>query len=368
MTASFEPSRGETILIVDDNPTNLRFLQEILKNDYKVHAAPSGELALAFLERKIPNLILLDVEMPGINGYEVISRLKNDYRWADIPVIFLTAQEGREKESLAFQMGAVDYILKPISTSVVKSRVRLHIELESYKKNLEQMVRLKTAQLQRTQDSILEMLSNVTAYRDNETGAHIKRTTYFTELIVKVLQEKGAPAYNITEEYGVNIVKSSKLHDIGKVGVPDGILLKPARLEPDEFEIIKKHTILGAEILDDAISDLGESSSSFLNVAREIVISHHERWDGGGYPYSLAGGDIPLSGRIMAIADVYDALISRRPYKKPLTHGQSMDIIFQSQGTHFDPNIIGMCMDVFDEFPGIASRFKDEHYRMQLLK
>ena len=362
-----DTATDRTILVVDDNPTNLRFLQEILRSDYKVYASLSGERAFAFLEKKIPNLILLDVEMPGMDGYEMISRLKNDYRWKEIPVIFLTAQEGREKEHLAFRMGAVDYILKPISASVVKSRVGLHIELERYKRNLEQMVGEKTKQLQTTQDSILDMLANVTAYRDNETGAHIKRTTYFVQILVRELMGKNAPDYQISTEYAENMIKSAKLHDIGKVGVPDRILLKPGRLTSEEFETIKKHTVLGAQILDDAMEDLGETSS-FLNVAREIVNTHHEKWNGSGYPHGISGTDIPVSGRIMAIADVYDALISPRPYKKPFSHEESMKIILDSSGTHFDPHIIALCEPAFEGFTAIAGRYKDENYRVQMLQ
>jgi putative two-component system response regulator len=357
----------ETILVVDDNPTNLRFLQEILKRDYKVYASPSGERALAFLENKTPDLILLDIEMPGINGYELISRLKRNDRWVDIPVIFLTAQEGRDKEQQAFSLGAVDYILKPISYGVVLSRVNLHMQLEMYKKRLEQMVERKTEELLRTQDSILDMLSNMTAYRDNETGAHIKRTTIFVEAICEHLMKLRRPHYEISSEYAENIGKSAKLHDIGKIGVPDGILLKPDRLTQEEFEIIKKHTVLGGQILDDAIENLG-NSSSFLYAARDIVTAHHEWWNGKGYPNALAGEAIPLPGRIMAIADVYDALISKRPYKKPFTHEAAMKIIWEDTGTHFDPNIMEMCRDIFDEFEDIAARYKDEHYEKKMLQ
>ena len=357
----------ESILVVDDNPTNLRFLQEILKNDYKIYASPSGERALAFLEKIIPDLILLDIEMPGIDGYEMIARLKNDSRWVDIPVIFLTAQEGRDKEQQAFSMGAVDYILKPISYGVVLSRVRLHMELEMYKKRLEEMVEAKTFELMHTQDSILDMLSNMTAYRDNETGAHIKRTTFFVESIANHLMKINQPGYIISKEYAENMVKSSKLHDIGKIGVPDNILLKPDRLTPEEFDIIKQHTTLGAQILDDAIADLG-TTSLFLHVGREIVFSHHEKWDGSGYPQKKSGTDIPLSARVMAIADVYDALISQRPYKKSFTHEEAMAIILQSSGTHFDPLLVEMCAPIFDSFADIAGRYLDEHYQKRMIR
>ena len=357
----------DKVLIVDDNATNLRHLIETLKPYYKVYAAPSGEWALKFLEKHTPDLILLDVEMPGMSGYDVISRLKQDSRWADIPVLFLTAQEGRDKERRAFDMGAVDYILKPIFAGVVLARVRTHMELQMYRKNLEYLVELKTSQLEITQDSILSMLSNVTAYRDNETGAHIKRTTYYVDSITKHLMSIRQKGYNITTEYSRNVVRSAKLHDIGKVAIPDNILLKPGRLTDEEFDLIKQHTILGAQILDDAMADLGDTSS-FLTVAREIIITHHEWWNGRGYPQKLVGTEIPISGRIMAIADVYDALISARPYKNSMTHEQALDIIIGDAGTHFDPELVELCKPVYDTFPEIAERYRDEHYQMRMLR
>jgi putative two-component system response regulator len=305
--------------------------------------------------------------MPGIDGYELISRLKRNERWVDIPVIFLTAQEGRDKEQQAFSLGAVDYILKPISNGVVLSRVNLHMQLEMYKKRLEHMVEVKTEELLRTQDSILEMLSNMTAYRDNETGAHIKRTTFYVEAICEHLMKLQRPRYEISNNLAEDIGKSSKLHDIGKIGVPDGILLKPDRLTTEEFEIIKQHASLGGQILDDAIKNLG-NYSSFLYAARDIAVSHHEWWNGTGYPHALEGEAIPLSGRIMAIADVYDALISKRPYKEPFSHEEAMRIIREASGTHFDPNIIDMCEDIFDSFEDIAAQYKDEHYEKKMLK
>jgi len=235
-----------------------------------------------------------------------------------------------------------------------------------YRKNLEYLVDLKTSQLETTQDAILSMLSNVTAYRDNETGAHIKRTTYYVDSITKHLMSINRRDYLITEEYSQNVVRSAKLHDIGKVAIPDNILLKPGRLTDEEFDLIKHHTILGAQILDDAMVDLGDSSS-FLTVAREIIITHHEKWDGRGYPHKLAGADIPISGRIMAIADVYDALISARPYKSSMSHEQAISIIVGDAGTHFDPQLVELCEPIFDTFSVIAEKYRDEHYQMKML-
>jgi len=357
----FDLYQKDTILIVDDDPTNLRALQEILKTEYKVFAATSGEKALLFLENKIPGIVLLDVEMSGMDGYQVMERMKCDSRWENIPVIFLTAQGGREKEQLALKKGAVDYIRKPIFAEIVRSRVGLRIQLENYKHNLEKMVEQKTEELRRTQDTILDILCSVTAYRDNETGAHIKRTTGFVELLINDIIKAGHPKYKVSQNQAMDIIKSSKLHDIGKIAIPDGILFKPARLSKEEFDIIKSHTTIGASLIDDAIKGLNksEASSSFLNMARTLVISHHERWDGNGYPNKLAGHDIPLAGRVMAIADVYDALISARPYKIPMTHAEAMEIILKSFGNHFDPNILEMCPHVFDKFTDIYERYKD---------
>ena len=349
-----------SILLVDDDPTNLKFLQEVLKDEYKTYAAPSGERALSFLEKVVPNIILLDIEMPQMNGYEVIKRIKEDPALRHLPIIFLTAQEGREKEQEAFELGAVDYILKPATPGVVKARVGLHVELESYRKDLEHKIDLRTNQLRQTQDAILDMLAGVTAWRDNETGSHIKRTTYYSKIIVDNLIEKKYPGYEMDEAYGSSIVKTAKLHDIGKVAVPDNILLKPGKLTPEEFDQIKLHTVYGAQMVDDAIKDLGDTSD-FLIVAREIVISHHEKWNGSGYPHGLSGTDIPLSGRIMAIADVYDALISKRPYKESYSDEFALDILFKDAGTHFDPVLIELSKDKLLEFKYIAQQFQDKH-------
>ncbi|MDR3349731.1 MAG: response regulator, partial [Acidaminococcales bacterium] len=346
-----------SILLVDDDPTNLRFLQEVLKDDYKIYAAPSGARALKFLAAAEPSVILLDIEMPNMNGYEVIRKIKEDARLKSIPIIFLTAQEGREKEQEAFDLGAVDYILKPITPGIVRSRVGLHVELESYRKDLEYKIDLRTRQLKLTQDAILDMLAGVTSYRDNETGGHIKRTTCYSEVLVNNLIKKNRPGYQIDEAYAQSIIKTAKLHDIGKVAVPDTILLKPDKLNDEEFDKIKMHTIYGAQMIDDSIEELGDTSD-FLLIAREIVISHHEKWNGAGYPNKLKGEDIPLSGRIMALSDVYDALISRRPYKKGFSHEDAMNIIYKDSGTHFDPVLVELSEDCFTQFREIAERFR----------
>jgi len=353
----------QSILVVDDNAVNLKALQEILGNIYKVYLAPSGEWALTFLERAIPDLILLDIEMPGMSGLDVINRLKQDPRWLDIPVIFLTALEDRLKEEHAFQMGAVDYIVKPISAGVVLKRIHLHIELQIYRKSLEKLVEIKTNQLLRSQDTILEILVNVTSYRDNDTGNHIQRTTIFTERIVNYLFELGLHEYRLNRNYADNIIKTAKLHDIGKVGVSDTILLKPGKLTEVEFSEIKKHTTLGAKMIDDAMMELGDDST-FLLVAKEIVYSHHEWWNGHGYPLGLSGEDIPLAGRIMAVSDVYDALVSNRPYKRAFSHEQALKIMWDEAGTHLDPNLMKIIRCIMPEFEEITDEIKDEAFTL----
>lgn len=348
------------ILVVDDDPTNLRFLNEILKDEFETCLSPSGARALKFLERHTPDLILLDIEMPDMNGYDVIRALKSDASLSEIPVVFLTGQEGRDKEQEALDLGAVDYIVKPITAGIVRSRVSLHIELMHYRKHLEKLVDIRTSQLRRTQDAILDILANMTSFRDNETGAHIKRTTNYAAIMVRNLKEKSYPGYLIDDIYGECIVKSAKLHDIGKVAVPDNILLKPARLTVLEYEMIKQHAVYGAQILDTAIEELGEGESSyFLTVAREIIATHHEKWDGSGYPLGLKGEEIPLSGRILAIVDVYDALISHRPYKSSYSHEVAISIILKDAGTHFDPTLVRLSEDIFDEFRTIALLHED---------
>jgi putative two-component system response regulator len=263
---------------------------------------------------------------------------------------------------MALRLGATDYILKPITAGVVTARVDMQIELEVYRKRLEHLVERKTQQLQSTQDSILDILASVTAWRDSGTGGHITRTTSYSQLIVRCLQEKQNPNYTVSPSYGESIIKTAKLHDIGKVAIADSILLKPGRLTPEEFDEIKKHTTHGAQMIDDAIADLGDESS-FLHVAREIVISHHEWWNGSGYPLKLEGNDIPISGRIMAISDIYDSLTSARPYKGAMSHSEAMAIIYKETGPHFDPLLIELLQATFPQFETIAKKQLGDTYK-----
>ncbi|MDR0952415.1 MAG: response regulator [Oscillospiraceae bacterium] len=354
-------SKKPIVLCVDDEPTNLKFLSDILKDAYEVYSAPSGERALRFLSAKTPDLILLDVEMPKMNGYEVIKEIKKEPSFKDIPVIFLTGLEGMRNEQTAFDLGAVDYILKPISSGVVKARIGLQIDLENYRRHMEELVEIRTQQLSRTQNTILDMIANMTSYRDQETGGHVRRTTEYIRIIVERLYKEKRPGYILDPAYGEGIINSAKLHDIGKIAIPDMILLKPAKLTTEEFDIMKEHTTYGEKFLQDAIDELGDTSS-FLTVAKEIVIGHHEKWNGRGYPHGLAGSDIPISARMMAIADVYDALVTRRPYKEPFSHETAMDIIHKDAGTHFDPYLVEMCEDDFAHFKTVFENEPDDDY------
>lgn len=342
-----------SVLAIDDNGANLQLLQGLFQNLYKVYAAPSGDRALAFLEKVLPDLILLDIEMPGMDGYEVMGRLRANPRTADIPVIFLTGRTGEESEVRALELGAEDYISKPFVAPVVMARVKHHLELTRYRKQLELMVRLKTAQVVKMQDIALDLLATATEYRDLETGGHIKRTTRYVQILLHGLADKPRQGYVFDPVYADYVLKTAKLHDIGKIGVPDAILLKPGALSAPEFEVIKKHTLIGAEMLQSGIENMGEAS--LLNVALEIAMSHHEKWDGTGYPYGLRGEGIPLSGRIMAVADVYDALISVRPYKPAFPHREARVIIGQGRGTHFDPWLVDLFMELHEFFEEAAA-------------
>lgn len=346
------------VLVVDDSLFILKVIKDMLADKYDVCLASSASIACAMLEEYIPDLILLDLEMPKINGYEFIKTLKSSQKWRDIPVIFLTGMDDRKKEEKALTMGAVDYILKPISAGVLRTRIQMHLELTAYQKKLEDLVDLKTRQLLRTQDLILDILANVTSYRDNDTGEHLIRTTNYSKLIAEKLLEIRHPEYTITPAYANNIIKCAKLHDIGKIAVPDSILLGDKRLTPEEFEEIKKHTTFGAQMIDNAILDLGDNAS-FLSTARELILHHHEWWNGSGYPKKLEGKEIPISARIMAIADVYDALISQRSYKEAFSHERAVDILQNEAGTHFDAVLMEIITDLFPKFKEVAQTFKD---------
>lgn len=355
---SFLEGEKQRVLVVDDTPENIHILMGILRGQYTVLAANNGEraLKLAGMDPQ-PDLILLDIMMPDMDGYEVCARLKANEQTAGIPVLFVTALTSDENEAKGLEIGALDYITKPFNPVIVKARVKNHLELKRYSDQLEEMVREKTQELMVTRDVTIETLGSLAEYRDPETGGHIKRTMHYVKLLAERLQNHNRFKDYLNQGMIEHLWKSAPLHDVGKVGVPDNILLKPGKLTAEEFEEIKKHTIYGRDALSVSTSKLG--SNSFLRVAQDMAYTHHERWNGMGYPQGLKGDEIPVSGRLMAVADVYDALISQRVYKPAMPHQQAMGIIVSGKGTEFDPDIIDAFIELQEEFQRIALQFAD---------
>jgi putative two-component system response regulator len=361
--------RKPCVLIVDDSPENVEILGEILRPHYRRLAALDGEKALKIAaSADAPDLILLDVVMPGLDGYQVCRRLKSDPRTSEIPVIFITSRGEVESETRGFDTGAVDYIAKPVSPPVVLARVKTHLELRKARESLsrqneilEQKVRERTEELALTQEATILSLASLAETRDNETGGHILRTQSYVRLLAERLARRpGRGEAALDPEDVALLYKSSPLHDIGKVGIPDAILLKPARLTPAEFEIMKRHTTLGRDALLRAESLFRDKmDSSFFRLAREIAYSHHEKWNGQGYPEGLVGGAIPLPGRLMAVADVYDALVTSRIYKPPVPHSEAVRIMAAEREKHFDPDVLEAFLELEDEFRRIALQFVD---------
>ncbi|WP_079433588.1 HD-GYP domain-containing protein [Zoogloea sp. LCSB751] len=359
--------RNPLILVVDDAPDSIEPIVHCLhRADFRTRIATNGARALALAaSTPQPDLILLDVTMPDIDGYEVCRRLMSDPQTASIPVIFLTIRNEEVDEQLGFDAGAVDYITKPISPPLVLTRIRNHLTLKTASdflrdRNayLEQEVVRRTRELGLMQDATIVAMASLAETRDNETGNHIRRTQMYVRSLARHLQRHPRFTAELSDENIELMYKSAPLHDIGKVGIPDRILLKPGRLTPAEFEIMKTHTTLGLEAISKAASLFG-LSASFLRYAKEIAHAHQEKWDGSGYPQGLAGERIPLSARLMAVADVYDALISKRVYKPAFTHDEASELLRQGRGTHFDPDILDAFVELQEEFRIIAQRFAD---------
>jgi len=363
------------VLVVDDTPENLQLMHALLKESYRVLLANGGAAALrlARLEPR-PDLILLDIMMPELNGYTVCEALKADPETAPIPVIFLTARGEVEDEEMGFRSGCVDYITKPVSPPTLLARVANHLALKAASDQLAynnryliEEVERRTREIQMVQDVTIMAMASLAETRDIETGMHIRRTQHYVrtlaERLRKMWEEKGLEAASVPAELSDEIIeimyKSAPLHDIGKVGIPDAILLKPGALDAAEFEIMKTHTTLGLETIA-AAEKLLDAPSTFLSVARQIACSHHEKWDGSGYPHALAGEAIPLPARLMAVADVYDALISRRVYKEPFSHERAVSMIEAGSGSHFDPTVVSAFLIEIETFRSIAQRFQDE--------
>ncbi|MBQ1784971.1 MAG: two-component system response regulator [Gammaproteobacteria bacterium] len=357
-----------TVLVVDDTPDNLTLINNLLRDLYRVKLANGGERALkVVLSDPRPDLILLDIMMPEIDGYEVCRRLKASPETSDIPVIFLTAKIQVEDEQMGFDVGAVDYITKPVSPPILLARVRTHVSLaqaraflKDQNRHLHHLVAERTRELEQLQDVTILAMSSLAETRDNETGNHIRRTQHYVKALALALRQQPAFALQLDDETIDLLFKSAPLHDIGKVGIPDAILLKPGKLTDDEFAIMKLHTTYGRDAIAVAEQRLGVDNS-FLRIAREIAYSHQEKWDGSGYPEGLKGEEIPLSARLMAIADVYDALISKRVYKPPFSHEQAVAIIREGRGSHFDPQMVDCFLTIADQFAEIASQFRDHH-------
>jgi len=350
------PEKKQKVLVVDDVEVNVMVLEEILKDEFDVITANNGKNALEVLSdpANLPKLILLDIIMPEMTGREMFELMKTDKALNRIPVIFITAENDSESELLA--AGAVDFINKPFQPEIVKLRVRNQIKLKNYSDNLEQLVIEKTMEATKTLDSALQGLANVIEHRDMESGEHVKRTQLIVKAIVDFLIETGSPyAEELVKLQPEIIMKSMALHDVGKIAIPDRILLKPGKLDPDEYEIMKTHTTRGMEI----IHELGDVNSSlYLKHCEDISYGHHERWDGKGYPRMLKGSEIPLTARLAALADVYDALVCARVYKSAMPYEKALEIISEGQGTQFDPIIADAVSKISDQLKEISQKYK----------
>ncbi len=366
------PLEKPTILVVDDTPENLSMMSFLLKDLYKVKVANQGQKALRIAASEPrPDLILLDIMMPEMDGYEVCRQLRQQPQTRDIPIIFLTAKASVEDEEFGLELGAVDYITKPISPPVVLARVKTHLSLKasadflrSKSDYLEQEVARRTREISAIQDVTILAMASLAETRDNETGNHIRRTQHYVKALAEAMCLDPHFAPHLDAQTIAMLFKSAPLHDIGKVGIPDRILLKPGRYEPEEFEIMKRHPTLGLQAIEHAEQSLG-MSVDFLNMAKEIAYGHHEKWDGSGYPQGLVGEAIPLSARLMALADVYDALISRRVYKEGMPHAKAAEIIAQGRGSHFDPDVVDAFFQIEQTFVTIAQRYIDSDQELQ---
>ncbi len=345
---------AHNILVVDDTPENLTLLAGMLKEKgHRVRPVPSGKLALKAVESEPPDLILLDITMPEMDGFEVCRRLKDDARHRDIPVIFISALTETLDKVKAFTCGGVDYITKPFQFEEVEARIETHLELRRYQKSLEDLVQDQVRDISSSHMSTIFALSKLAESRDNDTGKHLERVQTFCRLLAEWLAEKSPYAAAIEPSFAENIYSASPLHDIGKVAIPDTILLKPGKLTPEEFKMMKTHTTIGADTMQ-AVHEL-YPKNAFIGMGISIARNHHERWDGTGYPEGLSGDRIPLESRIMSVADVYDAVRSKRCYKESISRDQSREIIQGGGGTQFDPVLVEAFMALENEFNRIGS-------------
>jgi putative two-component system response regulator len=354
-----------TLLIVDDEPANLQVLKHLLAPEYRVRAANSGANALRAARAEPPDLVLLDVMMPGMDGYAVLKQLRAEEATRDVPVVFLTALADAGDEEYGLSLGAADYIAKPIKPAVLLARVRTQLQakqardwLRDQNAALEAEVKRRMAENDLTQLVSIRALAHLAETRDPETGNHILRTQNYVRTLALRLRGHGRFAAFLSERNIDLLTRSAPLHDIGKVGIPDAILQKPGKLTPEEWAIMKTHAKLGSDAIEQAEQDV-EQPVAFLTLAKEIARWHHEKWDGGGYPDGLAGEAIPISARLMALADVFDALISRRVYKPPMPFEEARALIAAERGRHFDPDVVDAFLAAYDDFVAIATRYHD---------
>jgi len=359
---AYDTKEKEIILVIDDDEISRLILRDILECDYTVIEACGGGEAIDLLyqEKLTPAIILLDIIMPGIDGFQVLEKIKNSKLTKEIPVLFISAETAHETETRGLKAGAADYITKPFNSSVVRARVDNQISLSRYRLRLRQLVARKAAEVTKTYEQTLEILTTIIEYRNLESGAHVRRTTLLTEAVVaKMLTlDKFRPVLLNDAENLFSLIKASALHDIGKIGVSDSVLLKPGKLTDDEFDHIKTHTTAGAHIID-SISATLPDTDMYLRYAKDICFYHHERWDGRGYPQGLSGDNIPLSARIVSVVDVYDALVNPRSYKGIYTHDEALKIITNGHGTQFDPHIVELVSDISTVFQNIEDRYGD---------
>lgn len=356
--------KNSKILIVDDTKENVDILVDSLIDNYEVYAALNGKDGLKLAQSIVPDLILLDIMMPEMSGYETIEKLKQNNITKEIPVIFISALNDISKKEKGFKLGAVDYITKPFEIIEVEERVKIHLKLVqasqfliNQNKILDRKVIQRTQENENLRDAMIMLLASIAETRDPDTGKHILRTQQYVKILAEELVNKGKYLDILTGKYMNLLFKTSPLHDLGKVGIRDDILLKPAPLTDDEFKIMKTHSKIGYLVLKKAENVVNDIE--FLELAGEIAYTHHEKWDGSGYPRGLKGVEIPLSGRLMALADVYDALTSERVYKKALSHEKSKSIIISGSGKHFDPIIVDAFLNVENQMEIISKKFKD---------
>jgi len=336
------------IFVVDDKDTNLFEAKRALTDSYRVMTLPSAAKMFSLLEKVSPDLILLDIKMPEMDGIEALKILKENPEYSKIPVIFLTGMNDVETEVMGFQLGVVDFITKPFSAPVLLNRVKTHLDVDMLIREKTHELQIRTEQLENLQNSIIYVVADVVENRDHTTGGHIERTSTYIDILLNAMLEQSVYLDEIFDIDFDSFIASARLHDVGKVSISDNILNKPGKLTDEEFTIMKTHALEGEKIIDQIISHSG--NEAFLHNAKLFAGYHHERWDGKGYPYGLAGTDIPLQGRVMAFVDVYDALVSERPYKKAFSHDEAVKIIMEGAGTQFDPLIAEVFYNVRDYF------------------